>query len=62
VTVDGRRMTRYAGMVWIKENFDRENCASNKAEQGTPKPQKDGKRLSKGQEFKDGLRDRGLKR
>jgi hypothetical protein len=62
LATDGKMTSHHAKVAWLKENFVRKDCARNKAEQATPKPQKDGKRLWKGQEFKDGLRDRGLKR
>jgi hypothetical protein len=61
LTVAGRRMTRRARVAWCRENFVRKEWTKNQAEQGTPKPRKDGKRLWKGQEFNDGLRE-GLRK
>jgi hypothetical protein len=60
LAVAGMRTTRRARVAWRKENFVRKDWARNQAEQGTPKPRKDGKRLWKGQELNDGLRE-GLK-
>jgi hypothetical protein len=54
------RMTRCPRVAWCKENFVRRDWARNQEEQGTPKSQKDRKRLWKGQEFNNGLRE-GLK-
>jgi hypothetical protein len=55
LAVAGMRMTRRARVAWRRENFIRKDWTRNQAEQGTPKPRKDWKRLWKGQEFNDGL-------
>jgi hypothetical protein len=57
LTVTGMRTTRRARVAWHRENFVRKDWTRNQAGQGTPKPRKDGKRLWKGQEFNDGLRE-----
>jgi hypothetical protein len=57
LAVAGMRTTRRATVAWSRENFVRKDWTRNQAGQGTPKPRKDGKRLWKGQEFNDSLRE-----
>jgi hypothetical protein len=60
LAVTRMRTTGCARVAWHKENFVRKDWARNQAEQETPKPWLDRKRLWKGQEFNDDLRE-GLK-
>jgi hypothetical protein len=58
--VAGMRTTRRARVAWRRKNFVRKDLTRNQAEKGTPKLRKERKRLWKGQEFNEGLRE-GLK-
>jgi hypothetical protein len=59
LTTAGIKMTSHARVAWPRENFVRKDWTRNQAEQETPK-RSDGKRLWKGLEYNNGLRNRGL--
>jgi hypothetical protein len=61
LTVTGRKTTSRARVAWLRENFVRKDCSKNKTVQETPKRQNDGKGLWKGLEYKNGIRNRGLR-
>jgi hypothetical protein len=61
LTVGGRKMNHRARVARHRENVVRKNQTRNQAIRGTLKRRKDGKRLWKCPECKNGIRDRGLR-
>jgi hypothetical protein len=61
LTVTGRKTTSRATVAWHSENVVRKDCASDQAEQGTPKQRKDGEGLWKYPECNNGKMDQGIK-
>jgi hypothetical protein len=61
LTVTGRKATSRATVAWHSENVVRKDCASDQAQQGTPKQRKDGEGLWKFPECNNGKRDQEIK-
>jgi hypothetical protein len=62
LTAAGIKVTRHARVAWRRKISVRNDWTRNKAKRGTPKRRKYGKRLLKGPECNNDLRDRGLRR
>jgi hypothetical protein len=60
LTVAGRRMTRRAGVAWLRSNVVRKDWTRNQAERRTSKRRRDGERLREEPECKNSIKDRGL--